>query len=204
MDAASGRSIGRLAIAIGMVGLFNVLTIMLMYTVSGFFGPLNDFGNGVAGILIAVLAWRIYPFFREPSQHLRLFALIAAIVGAGVVVLGSVLVIFGVTGWVLAGLVTILGYAVIGFWVVAINYFAQGSNTWPLGLARFGLVIGMIMMIGLFAGPGIIRQVDSLVAAAWSVRLAYASGLGWFLLLPVWSTWLGRRLLSEGLVPRGA
>jgi hypothetical protein len=189
---ARSHAIRRLTMAIAIVCLVNVLTIILMYSVAGFFGPLNDLGVAVEGILIAVLAWKLYPSTRGQSSRLSVFALIAAIVGAALVVVGSAVVIFRVTGWFFAGLITVFGYAVIGLWVVVTNYLARRGNTWPHGLARFGLVIGVIMMFGLLTAPSMLDHVDSLAAAPWSAYVAYAGGLGWFVLLPIWSVWLGR------------
>ena len=200
----SRHSIGRLAIGIAFVCLINAITITLMYTVAGFFGPINDLGTAIEGILIAVLAWKLYSFSRGQSPRWSLFGAIAATVGAGLVVVGSGAVIFGATGWVLGGLITLFGYAVIGFWVVVMNRLAQRSNSWPHGLTRFGVVIGAIMMLGLVAAPAILGRIDSLDAAPWFVYLAYAGGFGWFVLLPIWSVLLGRLLLSDGLGAHGA
>ena len=190
--------------AIAIMCLINAVTITLMYTVAGFFGPLNDLGTAIEAILIAVLAWKLCSFSREQSPRWSLFALVAATVGAGLVVVGSGVVIFRVTGWVFAGLVTLFGYAIIGFWVVVINHLAQRSNTWPHRLTRFGVVIGVIMTLGLLAGPAILRHVDRLDAAPWFAYLPFAGGVGWFVLLPIWSVWLGRLLLSDRLVAHDA
>lgn len=204
LTAARSRTMGRLAITIAIVCLINGFTIILLYSVADFFGPLNDLGIAIQGILTAVLAWMLHSFSRGQSPRLSLFALIAAIVGAGLVVVGSGVVIFRVTGWVFAGLITVFGYAVIGFWVVVLNHLAQRSNTWPHRLTRLGVVIGVIMMLGLLTGPAILSHVDSLEAAPWFVYLAYAGGFGWFVLLPVWSVWLGRLLLSDRLFVHGS
>ncbi len=203
VNAGRSRTIGRLAIAIGIVCLINALTIVLMYTVAAFFGPLNDIGVAIEGILCAVLAWMLYPFYREQSPHPSLFALIAAIAGGGLAVVGSGLVILRVTGWFLASLYGLLGYAVIGLWVVVLNTLAQRSSTWPRRLTQFGMVIGVIMMLGLFVSPGIVDRVDNPVGAPWYVYVGYAGGFGWFVLLPIWSVSLGRLLLSGGSVERG-
>ena len=198
------RIIGRLAVANGVVGCVNILTIFLMYTIAAFFGPLNDLGNGIAGILNAALAWLLYPLYRGQSKPAGQLALTAAIVGAGLVVVGSGFVIFGVTGWFTAGLYSVLGNAVIGVWVVVINRLAQRSNAWPRRLTQFGVLIGVIMVLGVFAAPAILRHVASQVGMPWYVIVAYASSVGWFLLLPVWSVWLGRFLLSDRAVAQVA
>lgn len=120
-------------------------------------------------------------------------------VGAGIVVVGSVLVISGITGWFYAGLFTIFGNALIGFWLVATNFIAQRGHAWPRRLTQFGLVIGTIMMIGLLTGPAVFTLGAAQEVAPLWVYLGYAGGFGWFLLLPIWSLWLGRVLLSDTL-----
>jgi hypothetical protein len=199
MNAARGRSMGRLAIAISVVGAFNLLTIILFYTVAGFFGPMNDAGIGVFGVLVAVLARMLFPFSREQARRPAQVGLIAAYVGAGVVVLGSILVLFRVTGWFLAGLVTTLGYALSGIWMIVVNDLARQSLAWPRLLSHLGVAIGAIMLLGVLVAPGIIAGVDAMAGAPWYVLLGYANGFGWFLLLPAWSAWLGWLLLSGRL-----
>lgn len=176
MNAGRSRSIGRIAIGIGVICAINALTIILMYTVAPIFGPLNDVGVGMEGIAIALLAWMLHPFFGEQARRQRQLASIAATVGAGLVVVGSILVISGVTGWFLASLYTLFGYAVIGCWIVAANRFVQRSATWPPRLTRSGIATGVIMMFGLFVGPASGARVDNEAAAPWYANVGYAKG----------------------------
>jgi hypothetical protein len=143
---------------------------------------------------------------RPDSPRLGQFLLAAALVGALVAFLGSALVIFDITGWFLAGLMNFLGYALVGLWLSGLNYyyyyyyFAQRRSTWPRRLVQFGLVSGAIMAIGLLMGPGIVGGVDDPELAPWFVNGAMAvASLGWLLLYPIWSIWLGRLLLTNRL-----
>ena len=92
-----------------------------------------------------------------------------------------------VTGWFLAGLMMHFGYALVGLWLLGLNYCAQRMDTWPRRLVQFGLVSGAIMAIGLLTGPGIVGRVDDPELAPWFVSGAQVASLGWLLLYPIWS-----------------
>jgi len=112
------------------------------------------------------------------------------------VVVGSALVISGVTGWFLAGLCMTAGNALIGLWLLALNYSAQRSTSWPHGLVVFGLVVGVTMALGMVSIIAILRGVDAQDAAPWIVTsVGLVGGVGWVVLYPIWYIWLGRTLL---------
>jgi hypothetical protein len=126
--------------------------------------------------------------------------LTAALVGALVAFIGSAFVIFDITGWFLAGLMNHFGFALVGLWLLGLNSLAWQADRWPRRLVRFGLASGAIMAIGLLTGPGIVGRVDEPELAPWFVNVAMAvASLGWLLLYPIWSIWLGRLLLSNRL-----
>ena len=150
--------------------------------------------------------WRggCYASSRPQSPILSLLALAGAVVGAAIVVFGSGFVISKATGSFYAGLFTVFGNAMIGFWLVVTNHLARRAGAWPRRLIQFGLAIGAIMMIGLFTGPAVFTLSPTQEAAPWWVYLGYAGGAGWFILLPGWSLWLGRELLSDALAHQAA
>jgi len=191
------RTLGWLAIAIGGVILIGDVSLILFFTVGGFFGTFNDLCIAFAAILSALLAWMLYPAHRALSPRLSQFLLSAALVGALVASIGSAFVIFDITGWFLAGLMNFFGYALVGLWLLGLNYFAKRKSTWPRYLVQFGLVSGAIMAIGLLTGPGIVGRVDDPELAPWFVYVAPVASLGWLLLYPIWSIWLGRLLLRN-------
>jgi len=193
MVEADARSSSRLARVLALVGLFNAATIVLLYAGLPLFGPLNDIGVGSAALLQAVLAWRLQavPFLRVPR-----LALLAAGVGALGAALGSMLVVLNITGWFLASLVTILGYAFLGIWVVAVNRQARIAAGWPLRVTAVGQLIGAIMCVGFVAALALPSGVDDPRTAPWYVWVSYANGVGWFILLPLWNLWLARLLLE--------
>jgi len=189
----SSVTIGWVAIATGIAGLLGLAFIILFFTVGQPFGTLNDICIGLAAILSAVLAWMLYPAHHAQSPFLSQVALMVALLGALVVAVGSALVISGVTGWFLAGLYMAAGNALIGLWLLGLNYSALHGNPWSHSLVIFGLVIGVIMALGLAAVPGIFSGSDSQESASWIVNyVGQAGALGWLVLYPIWCVLLGR------------
>lgn len=185
------------AIATGVVGLFAIAFIILFYTVGGIFGPLNDIGNGLLGILSGLLAALLYAQLGEQSPLLSLVGLVLALIGAVVVPIGSALVVSGRTGWFRAGFYTMAGFAAIGLWLVGLNVLARQANEWPQSLAIAGMVVGGFMALGVLATPGLFTGIDSWEASPWYIKYVgmAASSLGWLILYPIWCILLGRVLL---------
>ena len=195
MSSFSPVTVGWVAIASGVVALAGLVFIILFFTVGQPFGTLNDVCIALAAVLSGILAWMLYPAHSAQSPQLSQAALAAALAGALVVVVGSVLVISGVKGWLLAGLYMTAGNALIGLWLIGLTYSALHTSSWPHGLVVFGLAAGLIMAVGLASVPGILRGVDAQALAPWYVNAGYVGGLGWMLLYPAWCIWLGRTLL---------
>src|SRR5438067_455333 len=95
-----------LALAAGAVQLIGVVFLGVFFAVGEPFGTLNDICIALAAILTAVLAWRLLAAQAAPAPALTWLAVGSAGLGALIVVVGSALVIFNMTGWVLAALVT--------------------------------------------------------------------------------------------------
>ena len=129
---------GWLAIATGGVALIRMLRLILFFALGQPFATLNDICIALAGILSGVLAWMSFSGQHAQSPLLSQLALMAAVVGVGVVILGSALVIFRVTGWVLYGFYMQFGNALIGLWLLRLRLSAQHSAAWPRGLVLLG------------------------------------------------------------------
>ena len=183
--------VGQLAITTGISGLLALVLLILFFTLGGPFGTLNDICNGLTGILSGALAWILYKKFQT-----GLTFLILALLGALAIVLGSILVIFEITGWYLAGLYTSAGYALIGLWLVALNYLVRQTNPWPPRLVNWGLISGAIMALGLLTIPTILDRIDAWELGPWYVNYVGQLGsLGYLLLYPLWCILVGRRIL---------
>jgi hypothetical protein len=187
-----------------IIAVIGLVFISLFYSLSGGgdpFGAYNDICVGLGGILSGVLALLIFPIHRAYASRVSWFALLCCCIGAIVAPLGSALVYFRYTGWFLAGLVTTFGYALIGIWFLTLNYSAIRWISFPRSLAKFGIVTGWVMMVGILAGPGILARIDDVDAAQWYVLTALiVGGIGWNLLYTVWCIWLSRLLLSKRLI----
>jgi hypothetical protein len=179
-------------LAAGIFGLLGLVFLILFFTVGQPFGTLNDICIGVVAILSAVIAWKTYPAYHTQAPLLSLAGMLFVCFGALIVVAGSVLVIFGFTGWFLAGLYMAAGYGLIGLWLLGLNYTASRGYGWPHNLIILGLLSGVVMALGLTTIPGIVRGIDSMESAPWVVSyICQAGALGYLLLYPIWCVLMG-------------
>ena len=205
MDDMEARGTGRLAQAVGVVAAGSAVCLATYYAVQGPFGTINDVANAGAGVLSAWLALRLR---RQIPGRVAEIAVGAALVGAAITVVGSTLVMSGRTGFFLAGLVSSVGFAGIGAWLVILNRSPEVMAAWPERLRTLGVAAGALMAIGIFSAPGILLRLDDMSQApAW----AWIGSLGWlgtFVVYPAWALWLGTVLARvadrEGPVQRTA
>jgi hypothetical protein len=174
----------RVAWAHGIVGLTTCACLIAFYLGGEPFGVINDVGNALLGLLSLALAW----YFRPPR---RTGPLLFAAIGAVVTVVGTILVLAGITDYFLAGLVSSVGFALIGVWLTAVSRTLDG-DPWTRRMRRAGLVAAAVMMLGFINLPSAVMGVDDIDAAsAWT----YLGGFSWagtYLLFPSWSLSLDR------------
>ena len=190
----STPTIGWVAIATGIAAILAVIFLTLMYTVDMSFGKVNDIFNSIIGISSVVLVWMLYAEHHSNSPLMSQIALVLAVVGAIFTIIGSVLIIYGYTDFVLAGWYTGIGNALIGLWLVAFCYAMLFGDTLPHNLVIFGIVAGVFMAVGLIGILGIIAGIDSM-DMPWYLYIAFFGYLGTYVLYPIWTIWLGRNLL---------
>ena len=193
----STSTIGWVALGTGIVVILAVIFLILMFSVSISFGAVNDVLNGIIGISSVVLAWIFYSEHHASSPVIDRITLALAIVGAIFSIVGSVLIVYGFTGFFLAGLYSSLGNALIGVWLVILCYSIQRSEVLPHSLTMFGFVAGAFMALGLIGIPGVLARIDSMAFMPWYLYLALLGWLGTYVLYPIWTIWLGRNLLSK-------
>jgi hypothetical protein len=193
----SNPAIGWVAIVTGVSALLAVIFLTLMATVNMSFGKVNDVFNAIIGISSAVLAGMLYAEQHTKSPLMSQIALALAVVGAMFTIVGSVLIIYGFTDFVLAGWYTGIGNALIGLWLVAFCYSLRGGDALPHDLIIFGLVAGAFMAVGLIGIPGIFAGIDSMESMPWYLYIAFFGYLGTYILYPIWTIWLGRNLLLQ-------
>jgi hypothetical protein len=194
----SSATTGWIAIATGISAILSVIFLALMYTVNPSFGRVNDIFNSVIGILSLVMAWMLYAEYHVKSPLMSQFAIALAVVGAIFTIIGSILIIFGFKGFVMAGWYSSIGYALIGIWLAGFCYaFLRGAML-PHNLVIFGIVVGAFMAIGLVGITGILAGIDSMESIPWYLYIAFFGWLGTYILYPIWTLWLGRYLLLRG------
>jgi hypothetical protein len=186
---------GWIAIATGVSAILAIVFLTLMYTVNQSFGRVNDVFNSVIGVSSVILACMLYAEHHAKSPIMSQIALALALVGAIFTIIGSILIIFGFTDFVLAGWYSGIGYALIGFWLAAFCFSLLHGDVLPHKLIIFGIVVGSFMAIGLLGIPGIFAGIDSMEAMPWYLYVAFFGWLGTYILYPIWAIWLGRNLL---------
>jgi hypothetical protein len=191
----SSATVGWMAITTGVSAILALVFLALMYSVDSSFGRVNDVFNSLIGILSVILAWMVYAEFHARSPLLSQIALALAVAGAIFTILGSTLIIFGYTGFVLAGWYSGIGYALIGLWLAAFCYSLLGGSPLPHNLVIFGFVAAACMIIGLLGIPGILAKIDRMESMPWYLYIAFFGWLGTYILYPIWAIWLGRILL---------
>jgi hypothetical protein len=184
------RTVSRLALATAIVTLLAVLSLIIFYALGGPFGLINDVANGLIGLLSLALAWR---WVRNRRNGLSTLGIAAAALGAIVMILGSLLVIFDITGWYLAGLVSSVGSSLIGIWLLIANRLRRRAPELPRGLITLGITTAIFMIIGWLAIAGVIVRIDDPQLAPWYVNAGLLNWMGTYLLYPIWCLWLSRR-----------
>lgn len=180
---ASNSTIASLALAVAVVTLLGLVLLILMYVLSsGPLGTLNDVSILIAAWLSVALAWSLHSQLAARNPLLASLALVLTVVGAVIATYGSVLIITGRTGFVLAGLYMMVGNALIGIWLISLN---RGAS-WPQGLVVLGLIAGSVMVLGLAAIPGIIARTDSFAESSWLTWVGQMGFFGWAILYPIW------------------
>jgi hypothetical protein len=197
-NSLSSTTSGWIAIATGVSAILAAIFLTLMFMGKTSFGRVNDLFNSVIGILSVVLAFSLYAVFHDKSALLSQIALALAVFGAVFTIIGSILIIFGFTDFVMAGWYSGIGYALIGIWLVGFCVALLGAGGLPHSLVVFGIVAGAFMAVGLLGIPGIIAGIDNMKSMPWYLYVAFLGWFGIYILYPIWSIWLGRTLLLSG------
>lgn len=184
MNEQRSPDAGRLAIAVGAAAIGSAACLVTYFAVGGAFGTINDIGNAATGVLSGVLAWRLR---RERSSGLEIAALGAALTGAALTVVGSTLVVTGTTGFLLAGLVSSVGFAGIGAWLVVASHRTGAAAVLSGPARRLALVAGSLMAAGALSIPGIAMRLDDTATAPGWVWVGFISWMGIYVAYPAWA-----------------
>lgn len=189
MNAVRSQDTGRFALAIGIAAAGSAVCLATYFAVGGPFGTINDIGNAATGVLSAGLAWRLR---RQIPGRAANVAVGAAIAGAALTVVGSTLVVSGTTGFFFAGLVSSLGFAGIGAWLIVLNKGDGMAAVLPRRLRSLGIAAGALMALGIAVAPGIFLGLDDMATAPAWVWIGLAGWLGIFVVYPAWAIWLAK------------
>ena len=190
MNQKRSRDTGRLALATGVVAAGSAISLATFYAVQGPFGTINDLANAGIGVLGASLAWRLR---HELAGAAGALAVGAALVGACLTVIGSALVLSRTTGFFFAGLVSSVGFAGLGAWLLAFSASTRAAAR-PRRLRALGLAAGSLMALGVAVMPGIPLGLDAMGTAPGWIWIGMIGWLGTFIVYPAWAIWMG---LSE-------
>lgn len=184
-------SVRSLALWTAVVGAVALAALVLMSVGLGFLGPVNDVLGAVTGVLVMLLAFAARDLLPDGAV-LRRLALAAAVLGTILIVIGSVLVLTGRTGWYLAGLWSALGWGVLGVWFLVLAVTLVGSSSWPVWLRWLGVIAGVLLVVGLAVLPGILSGVDDWGAAGAGLVVPQVLGYVGSLLLLIWCIGVAR------------
>lgn len=190
------RRLSGLTMTLAVVGLGSCLSLIMFFVMGGPFGAINDVGNGALGLLSGGLAVALWRSGVAPNPGIGVVASSVAVLGAAVTVVGSVLILSDATGFFLAGLVSGLGFALIGVWLIAFSRWivSDAGRGWPSRLPMVGGLAGAIMALGLINVPGLALGLDNMETAPGWIQAGGLSWLGTYILFPIWSIWFGRAL----------
>ena len=192
----STSALGWTGIAVGVIAILAVVFLTLMATVNSSFGKVNDVFNSLIGISSVILAWMLFAEHQVRSPLMSRVGLALAVLGMVFTIIGSILIIYSYTDFVLAGWYTGIGNALIGLWLAAICYTLLSGDVLPRSLIIFGIVTGAFMAVGLIGIFGILAGIDNM-KMPWYLYIAFFGYLGTYILYPIWAIRLGLFLLSK-------
>lgn len=196
----SKRSLADLAVVVGAVAVISVASLAVFFAVGGPFGAINDWTIGLLGLLTGLFVLALYRSGLGAPGALGTVATGVAVVGALIVVAGAALVISRATGFVLAGFVESLGFALIGLWLIVLNGALGPDPRWPRRLPGLGIAAGICMVLGFVVVPGITAGIDDMESVPAWMWLGFAGWLGIFFLYPIWCIWFGSALRRAATV----
>ena len=192
----STSALGWTGIAVGVIAILAVVFLTLMATVNSSFGKVNDVFNSLIGISSVILAWMLFAEHQVRSPLMSQVGLALAVLGMVFTIIGSILIIYSYTDFVLAGWYTGIGNALIGLWLAAICYTLLSGDVLPRSLIIFGIVTGAFMAVGLIGIFGILAGIDNM-KMPWYLYISFFGYLGTYILYPIWAIRLGLFLLSK-------
>ena len=174
MGKFTSKALGRLSLAIVTISLLSAASLILFF-IGDFnqivwlipFGPVTDVLSLTIAILTCVMAVMLLPPPRkQPFWFIAFLILIAAAwVGAAIVTVFSLRegvlmpdkIYYALRLKYGLGFITdnngLFGQGLIGLWLTAVNIYASIKKFWPRSTTIFGVISGLIELLGLFDLP---------------------------------------------------
>jgi hypothetical protein len=207
----SVRRAGQVTIASGIVGVVATVVLIAFYILeapqavaagakTSRLGAINDALGGVEYLLLVPLA----AMLRRAGDGLSRLAAIAGVAGLAGVAIAQELYVFGVIGLQVNYPIVAVGSGLIGIWIGTVSLVVGRSLHLSNGLALLGAGVGVGMLlipVGAFplgglsvmTAPKLVMNNYPFLATVGIAIIAIAIGL------PVWSIWLGRRVVTARL-----
>jgi hypothetical protein len=157
------------------------------------FGPINDIAIGVMALTMVPAAIAIYTVQHSLSPAFALVGVFIGLIGMIGLVIFQTLLVLGkvkINSYAKVSeptlVVSLIGFAAIGIWLIVVNLLRITENDIPSGLAWDGLVAGL----GFLLFP----------VAYWRTSMMHPLtvilGMVWQIGYPIWAIWSGLNLLS--------
>lgn len=177
--------VGWSAVFNGVTSIASTLTLILMFTVTAFFGPLNDAISVIWVLSFIPLAIFFYQLHQPFNAPLSLIAAVAGIGAMLVFAVAQMLLVLRVVRFEQSiGLVLLMG-AIIGLWAMLNGFLARSGQTLPSAMAWLLIIFGASYILTAI-GWNAAGQQHPLVMIGFLIG-AIAG--------PIWAIWLGRLLL---------
>ncbi len=177
------------AVINGISSIASTVTLILMFAVAAFFGPVNDAISVVWCLTFIPLAVFFYRLNQPVNAPL---SLVTAVVGAAAMLVFAVaqmlLVLQVVSFEQTMGLVLSLG-AVIGAWALLNGFMARSSGALPQTMTWLMILFGFSFMV---TAVGWYRSGPENPLVMIGFLIGAVAG-------PIWVIWLGRMLLMADL-----
>jgi len=152
---------------LGLVFLILLAVVGMGNSFQYIFGTLNDIANAVMAVLGVILVSLLFMHYRSQLQWFHPLFLGISILGRIVAVWGSILIISGRSGFILAGLYSASGYGLIGLWLFTFNLAMRGNGSLNQGIVTFGIITGFAMILGLGGLPSLFRSATHSTKSPW-------------------------------------
>jgi hypothetical protein len=212
------RTAGRFAIASGIVTIAAAVALVIFFLVeapglveSGDVDRITVFGStNDALIALALLLLLPVAIFLNRIGHLNQPHWLVALVGLAGLGLGTVFMVttaLRVIDYRTNSLLIGVAFALVGFWLLALNVPARSDARFGRGARWAGALAGLSFLalggFGAIAGPSVMADPTSVMSYPILVILLGVGTAGLHLATPVWAILSGRRWIASKAVPKG-